>query len=303
MTGRWLVVLNPTAGHGRARRRWPALAAALRAAGIAFDCATTTTRGDATRTVRDADDATVGVLVVGGDGTLNEVLNGALAHRTPPILAVAPYGTGNDWARGIGIPADPGQLAALIARGGLRRVDVGYARDGEQRTHAFLNAAGVGFDAHVLEAMARSPRRVAAYPRAALASLVRYDAPQLSIRADALAIDAPCLMAMVTLGTTAGGGMRFTPTVSPPDGRFGVCIVRRAPHLQTLALLPRLYLGGLEHSPLVASTRAQRVRIEAATPVRMEADGQLLGLTPVDFWVAPKAIQVIAPGGSPASRA
>jgi YegS/Rv2252/BmrU family lipid kinase len=301
MARRWLVIVNPTAAQGRAERRWRRLAAALTAEGIDYDVTMTTAPGEATRLVRDAD--ANAVLVVGGDGTVNEVLNGALARRELPLLAVAPYGTGNDWARGVGLPKDPRRLAALISRGRPRAFDVGYARDAAGKVHAFLNAAGVGFDAHVLERMAAAPRREAAYPRAAAAALYHYVRPHLSIKADGLSLDEPCLLAMVTLGATAGGGMRFTPAGWRREGEFGICVVRDAPFLSTLALLPRLYLGGLERSPLVVSARASRLRIEARVPARLEADGQLLGLTPVDFWVEPKAIRLIAPEVSDSSRA
>lgn len=303
MARRWRVIVNPTAAQGRAERRWRRLAAALTAEGVDYDVTMTTAPGEATRLVREADANADAVLAVGGDGTVNEVLNGALARREPPLLAVAPCGTGNDWARGVGLPSDPRRLAELIARCKPRAFDVGYARDAAGETHAFLNAAGVGFDAHVLERMAVTQRRHAAYPRAAAATLYHYVRPHLSIKADGLSLDEPCLLAMVTLGATAGGGMRFTPAGWRREGEFGICVVRDAPLLSTLALLPRLYLGGLERSPLVRSARAPRLRIEALVPARLEADGQLLGFTPVDFWVERQSIQVIAPEVPTPSRA
>jgi diacylglycerol kinase (ATP) len=303
-SGRWTVVLNPTAGRGRAGRRWPALARALTAAGLEFEVLATARAGDATELVRGAlargADA---FLAVGGDGTIHEVANGLLAGARPARLAAAPFGTGNDWARGLSLPSRPEDIAVLLATGRTRPLDAGRVEfvDGERRGERhFINVAGAGFDAYVVEHLpAGAPL---AYLAGVVRGLWRYRPPSFEVRARAapgrpaeVLARAALFATFVAIGDRCGGGMRFAPSADPGDGLLDVVAIPHLGPFAALARLPRVYLGTLERDADVRFARAIDVLLDAEPAARVEADGQLLGHTPARITVLPGALQVVVP--------
>ena len=294
-----LAIVNPAAGRGRAARAWPRLAAALAAHGVAVECATTHAAGDATRLAAEADArGPRPVLAVGGDGTLHEVLNGLFAGGGRATLAVAPFGTGNDWAGFLGVPREPRALAAVLARGRTRPVDVGrieYAAGGGRASRHFINVAGVGYDADVLERMAgHGPRRLA-YLRALAGGLVRYRASRFTVRAPGAAVDGPLFVALAMLGRSCGGGMRFAPGARPDDGLLDLVTVEHLGPFAAITRLPRLYTGTILADPAVRSWPCTELTIDAEPAARVEADGQLLGTTPASVRLLPGAIDFVVP--------
>ncbi len=295
----WLAILNPAARGGLAGRRWPALAAALRAHRVRFELVVTRAPGEATSLA--ADGLRRGhdrLLAVGGDGTLHEVLNGLLPGGRRATLAVAPFGTGNDWARGRGIPRRAWQLAALLAAPRLLGHDVGVVEfagvAGRERRH-FLNVAGVGYDAYVIERLSPRGPRALAYLAALAAGLVRYRAPRVRVEADGWSREAQLFVAFAALGRYCGGGMQFAPRALPADGLLDVVTIDHLGALAALARLPRIYSGGVLRDPAVRWRQSARVAIATDVPARVEADGQLLGHTPVTAWILPAAIDVVVP--------
>ncbi|MEY4378089.1 MAG: hypothetical protein RJB26_2639, partial [Pseudomonadota bacterium] len=150
----WLVILNPHSGRRRARSIWLRLAPQLNAQGIPHEIQETLAPGDATRFAHEGfKQGFRHFLAVGGDGTVNEVLNGLDAGvqpdaATPPVLAVLPAGTGNDWARVLGLPTKPQALATVLREallGNTRRQDVGQLTFPDGRVHLFAEEAGAGF--------------------------------------------------------------------------------------------------------------------------------------------------------------
>jgi diacylglycerol kinase (ATP) len=294
-----LAIVNPTAGHGRAARAWPRLAAALGAAGVAVDCAMTRGAGEATELAARAHaDGPRPVLAVGGDGTLHEVLNGLLRAGGRATLAVAPFGTGNDWAGFLGVPREPRALAALLARGRTRAVDVGrieYAAGGGREMRHFINVAGVGYDAYVLERMPRRGPRRLAYLTALAGGLVSYRAPVFSVRTPGAAIEGRLFVALAMLGRSCGRGMRFAPGARPDDGLLDLVTVDHLAPLAALTRLPRVYTGSILADPAVRFRQCAEVTIDAEPAARVEADGQLLGTTPASVRVLPAAIDFVVP--------
>jgi diacylglycerol kinase (ATP) len=297
---RWLAILNPAAGRGRAARRWPALARALDRHGVAWELRTTAAAGDGERIAREARLAGQRhFLAVGGDGTLHEIANGLIGGERC-VLAVAPLGTGNDWARGLNSPSEPGAIARMLAAGRLRRVDAGrieYTDDGARRARYFVNVAGAGYDAWVIERLPAGSPRGLAYLAAVLRGLWAYVAPRFDFAAPdtAFRVEASLFATFVALGPYCGGGMRFAPQADPTDGAFDLVAV---PHLGPWAAvrrLPALYAGTLPRDPRVRYARAARASIDATPPARVEADGQLLGTTPARLEILPGAIDALVP--------
>jgi len=299
MSASLLAIVNPAAGRGRAARNWPRLAAALADAGVAVECALTRAAGDATRLAALAQArGPRPVLAVGGDGTLHEVLNGLLGAGPRATLAVAPFGTGNDWAAFLGVPREPKALAAVLARGRTRAVDVGrieFAAGAGRESRYFINVAGAGYDADVLERMAQSGARRFAYARALAGGLVRYRAPHFTVRAAGTVVERPLFVALAMLGRSCGGGMRFAPGARPDDGLLDLVTVDHVGPLAALCRLPRLYTDSILADRAVRSWPCTELTIDAEPAGRVEADGQLLGTTPATVRVLPGAIDFVVP--------
>jgi YegS/Rv2252/BmrU family lipid kinase len=304
----WFVIVNPAAGSGRGPRRWQDLAAALRVEGVGFEAAVTREPGHCEELAGEAVRAGFRrLLSVGGDGTLHEALNGALGAAGPAVgrdlvLAVAPFGTGNDWARGRGVPSEPLALARCIARAAVARCDVGrveFTGAVPVRRRYFMNVAGAGIDAQVLASLPAGPARRAAYLLGLVRALLSYRPPELSLRFGSLEETGPCLLALAANGPYCGNGMRLAPDARPDDGLLDVVSVAPLPLLSALRRLPRLFDGRLAGEPWVRTRRVARVEILAAPPTAVEADGQIVGTTPVSIEVVAGAVQALAGGRRP----
>jgi diacylglycerol kinase (ATP) len=309
-TTRWLVIANPAAGRaGPNSREWRKLERALREAGVAFDIEWTRTRGDGARIAADAQSRGQNhFLVAGGDGSLHDVVNGLLhkgsaadqaGTRALPTVVPLALGTGNDWSRSLGLPRNPVALAAIIRRDDgvphdAGRIDLLATSGAVRETCWFINVAGAGFDAHVIERMpARTPSRLA-YLFSALRELARYRPPLFrlgleesgngeTIRTEEL--QGRRLLTFVANGRYCGGGMHVAPTALLDDGRFDVVTIAALNLWQALPRIARLYSGSLLQDTAVQRRVAARVRIDADPPSGIEADGQFVGHTPAMFSV------------------
>jgi diacylglycerol kinase (ATP) len=303
---RWLVIRNPVAGRARTRPdAWRSFERALRAAGVEFDVQSTGRPGDAVHIAEAAaSSGQTRILVAGGDGTVHEALNGLMRARTESstvhapdtVLVPVPLGTGNDWARSLALPRNPDRLAALIARGQPVAHDVGridFAEPGQPRCW-FINVAGAGFDAHVLQRLPASTPSRAAYLLGALRELGRYRATNVRVACD----DAPAsavkrLVAFVAIGRYCGHGMHVAPRARFDDGRFDVVTIADVGLLRALPRLVALYTRGLLHDPLVRHAMARSVHLDSEPAAGVEADGQRVGTTPATFTVAPRALYTL----------
>jgi YegS/Rv2252/BmrU family lipid kinase len=299
----WFIVVNPVSGGGRARRRWPLLSAALDRHGIEYESATTAQAGHAVRLARQA--ITRGhrrLLALGGDGSFNELVNGLFAQREVPlgqlVAAVAPLGTGNDWARALQVPDDPELLAMAMLRGRSRRVDMGVAETAAAagdapRRLAFHNNAGAGINAEALRLSPRGGPRSIAYLVGLARALMRYEAPQFEITADGQTLSGRYLIALAAIGHYYGAGMRLAPAAQFDDGFFDLVLIDALPVVAALRRLPKLFNGRLATDPAVHTLRCRSVTISATPACGVEADGQDIGSTPVTLQLQPGALSVL----------
>lgn len=299
MSARWLAIINPAAGRGRAARLWPRYAAALAARGINIELQATAGAGDASRIARAAVAAGgVRILCVGGDGTVHEVLNGLRDTTVRVTLAVAACGTGNDWARGQAIPREPRAFAAMLAAGRTLAHDVGvieFEGKGGREVRHFLNLAGVGYDAYVLEHLPSRGPRALAYLAAVAAGLMRYRPPLTQVTAGDERFGGRYFATFAALGRYAGGGMQFAPRARADDGLVDLVTIDHLGVLSTLRRLPSIYDGRLLDDPAVLWRQVAALSIETDPPARVQADGQLLGTTPISIHVLPGAIDTVVP--------
>jgi YegS/Rv2252/BmrU family lipid kinase len=300
---RWFVIVNPVSGGGRARRRWPRLGAALTRHGIQHDSAVTSRAGHAVQLAQQAiASGHRRLLALGGDGSFNELINGLVAQQEVPLetllAAVAPLGTGNDWARTMQVPDDPELLAAAMARGRTRRVDLGIAEvpalSGKAaRRLAFHNNAGAGINAEALRLTPRGGPRVLAYLIGLARALMRYRAPQFEVSIDGRLRSGRYLIALAANGHFYGAGMRLAPGAQVDDGFFDLALVETMPILGALRRLPKLFNGKLATDPAVRIVRCRSVTIRSTPTCGVEVDGQDFGSTPVILTLRPGALNVL----------
>ena len=301
---RWLAIFNPAAGRTRRSRAWSDIERAFARAGLRFDVAITAAAGDgediAARAIRAGRRR---FLVAGGDGSVHEAVNGIMrAHRSlpsPPTLVPLPLGTGNDWARSLSLPRDPDRLAAIVRadRGFLHdvgRIDFPASSARPGSVCWFINVAGAGFDAHVIEhTPAQTPSRFA-YLGGALARLRRYRSPAFRISsAHREQAAGRFLLVFVANGQYCGHRMHVAPSAALDDGRLDVVTIDEVGLLAALPKLLKLYRGTILRDPLVRHFLSTSVQIDADPAAPVEADGQLVGRTPAVFSLEPRALRVL----------
>jgi YegS/Rv2252/BmrU family lipid kinase len=273
-----LLLVNPTAGHGRAGLKAAEAEAACRRHWRDLRVVTTRAPGEGGALVREAIDAGCDrVLALGGDGTVHEAANGILSappQRRPP-LGVIPVGTGNDYAKLSGTYGQGvSQAVASLARAQPTRLDVGVAW-GE----FFINSIGIGFDAEVARRVSeyRRLRGTPAYLAAALKTFHAFVPPVLAVDAGTVAFEDSILLLEVGIGAIVGGGFRLTPDARPDDGLFDVCSIRRQGALGFLFKLPLAMLGrhaGLQGVRMFRTDKLTVRSIDGA-PLVTQLDGEL----------------------------
>lgn len=299
-----LVILNPAANRGRARRLRPLLERAL-ADGRA-ELALTQAPGDAERLATAAALAGRSVVIVGGDGSIREVGAGILASGARTPLGIVPAGSGNDYAyRALKLPADPMQALEVALSGEPQPVDAGTVNG-----MYFLNALGVGIDANIA-ATAERLKRIpllsgqALYWASSLTELiVHYNrCPELTIACDAAPVERRhYALAALSLGPTYGGGFLINPDADPTDGVFNLCAITKPSQLRALKLLPMIERGAHLREPEVKRMLVRRVTFEAAAPIYAHLDGEVIQAQHFEAHILPGALMVrraLTPGPLP----
>ena len=306
--GGWWVIANPAAGRGAVARRWLEIRPWL--ADVLDDPVVQCTEGPGQGTAMAARAVAQGcrrLLAVGGDGTCHELLNGIFRQQTVPTkditLSVLPIGTGNDWARTHRIP--PGQAAwkHMMRTGRRRPHDAGRITFFDEQRVArhcfFLNAAGLAFDAHVVQQIdhASRGRLPGYYFLLLLRHLLRYQAVEVQLQLDRCQRRDRFFTIEAGIGRYIGGGLQLMPHADPTDGRLAVTLVAEASKLDILFNLWRFFDGSIGRHRRVALHQVKRLaaRPIGDRPLPIEADGEWLGWGPAQLEIIPAAFQIWAP--------
>jgi YegS/Rv2252/BmrU family lipid kinase len=296
-----LIIVNPIAGGGAALQAAPKATRLLEEGGLSFDVVHTERPWHAAELARQAvKDGYQAVVALGGDGTVNEVLNGLMqAHQEDGdgrvALGVLCVGTGNDFAYGVGIPLDLEAGCAALLRGRTRLVDVGHAVG----YRYFGNGIGIGFDAavNVMASRLKWLRGFAVYLVSVLGTLLfYYRAPLTRIELDGQTIEQPTLMVSVMNGQRMGGGFLMAPHSLPDDGLFDLCIGAKMNQLQMLGFVPRFMRGTQVGQPRITMARSRRVLVTVKGGKQaFHADGELLSqdVERLELEILPGRLQVI----------
>ncbi len=295
-----VAIVNPVAGCHRAPRIWPGLLEARRGRGPRVTTWWTEAPGHAEiLAARARREGFERVVAVGGDGTLLEVVNGLWwESRGPqPSVGTVPFGTGCDYVRNFACGRNLEDNLAT-ALGDTMPVSLGLARvqgmAGQPRVRVFVNVLGMGFDARVIVRVRRRrlglPGKVG-YALSVLQELRRLGHYRITGELDGCVLRTDAILVAAGLGRYFGGGMMITPGASPHSDRFQVVLGQRLTRLALLALLPKIYAGKhLEH-PRVAGCFAEHLKLTADPPAYVEADGEVVGLTPLEVEILPQALR------------
>ena len=287
-----LVLVNPSAGGGRARELLPRLEGALRDRDLAYRLVLTTSLDHGIDEAQRAASAGEAVVVMSGDGLIGQI-GGALVDTATP-LGVIPGGRGNDLARVLGIPTDVSGAVALIANGGTRKIDVG-----EVNGRRFLGIASCGFDsdANRIANQARLVKGNLVYLYAALRALAAWKPARFEVTLDGERRAFTGYAVAAANNRAYGGGMFLAPDAELDDGRLDVVTTGDVSKLRCLVNLPKVFSGRHVDNEEVAVMRASEVEITADRPFAVYADGDHLADLPATVRVLPRALDVIAPPG------
>ncbi|HEY8427023.1 MAG TPA: diacylglycerol kinase family protein [Sandaracinaceae bacterium] len=288
-----VVIANPRAGSAVQGERLAELAADL-----GWTWRWTQSGAEATRVAREACEHGVArIVAAGGDGTVHCVVQGILATRERPVLAVLPIGTGNDLVRTLGFPPDPEQVLAELAEGAeVRAIDVARARIGRFERY-LVNGSAAGFSGEVDRAVDEDEKArwgPLAYVRAAFDVIGDLPCYRIRVAVDGAEL-APleCVGLTVTNGRTCGGGMQVAPGADLEDGKLDLLVVRRASKLALAGVAAQLRTGRVLENRNVRSAAGARIELRSDPPMPINVDGELIGDVHTARWeVLPRELPV-----------
>lgn len=280
-----LIILNPWAGRGHAGERRHDLDLALERAGVEYDMVMTHTRGGATEMAWQAvERGYAAIIAVGGDGTVNEAVNGikgaeaSCGRRVP--LGIIPLGTGSDFIKVLDgfEPNDIYGSVSRIARGETRTVDLGFVRVDDEQERWFINALSTGFDAQAAAEALKITRLkgFAVYLLAIIRALGNYKAQPMTVEYDGKRLHRRMLFASIANGRYQAGGFLLTPEARIDDGLFDTCLVDNLRIDEIIRHIPKVLEGTHTKLRQVTMGHARHVTITSAAPIPVATDGEVL---------------------------
>jgi diacylglycerol kinase (ATP) len=296
-----LLLVNPAAGGGRALATLPALRELARQRGWNVEICVTENPNDlAAKAHHAAEMGRKRILVFGGDGTFQLLLN-AVAEYPDIILGVIPAGGGNDLAAALGLPSDPVQAVSLLLQGEICQLDVAKVRTADGRERLYAGGGGVGLDAEASRyangAYRNLPGRLR-YLLSAVHALFGFHAVRTRIyrgNRESEALEAKVLLVGVLNTPSYGAGLYLAPDAKIDDGSLELVLLEDLSMIQILALLPAFIFRGQLPTKRIRRFAIAHVRISTETPSWFHGDGELLGMTPVEVSVMPRAIRILRP--------
>jgi len=300
MPAKTLILVNPVAGGGRAKRAQPQVADYLQRQGFKADFAESQSAEDLQRLAREASAVGYGcVVALGGDGAFQQVVKGTLGAEV--ILGFFPAGGGNDIAGALGIPKDPIAAAQVFLRSPPRLMDAVRARLAQGTTSFYVGGGGLGLDAEAARLANGKFRHLpgaARYVAGALWALAAFQPFHLEAEMDgkpAVPVGGPLLFAAVANTPTYGAGVKIAPGAEIDDGLLDLVLVRDLSWARVIEMIPVMLRTGDVRWPEIQRFRARRISLKADRRVPFHGDGEVLGEAPVEIENLPGAIRVVAP--------
>ena len=292
----YALIINPISGNGRGRQEQPRVEALLRRESLPYRTFVAESAAEARTYARQAvEEKMTGVIAVGGDGTLFQIINGLAGSELTLLFACC--GTGNDFARTLRLPKDPVEALQAQLHAPLSRIDIGRMND----TY-FLNVSGTGFDVEVLrqaEKYKQAHKGLGVYLRGVRDAIRAFRPLDARLGFDGAEME-NCRFTIISIGNGLyiGGGMRAVPTAQVNDGLFDVVITRPIPRW-SIAILMALYVPGwYARTPFARRRRCKSVRI-LCPGMTIDLDGELIDCDEAELELLAAALPVRIPGLSP----
>lgn len=247
------------------------------------------------------------IMVLGGDGTMSEVINGIFNATTKSTqelkIALIPRGTGNDWGRFWGLTADYRKSIEVLLKGKTQPIDIGkveYDMEGEKEAHYFINSIGLGLDAAVVNLTHRLKEFFGShsflYSVSLLLAVFSYRSHKVKLYSHEKNIDDGMFTMNIANGCYSGGGLKQTPNALPYDGWLDVMMARKPTFVDIIGALVALFRGKLLEHPAIVSFQTRELLVQCDKNALMEADGIIVnGSSPFKISIIPGAIQMIVP--------
>ncbi|MFH1051049.1 MAG: diacylglycerol kinase family protein [bacterium] len=301
----YFVIINPNAGKGLSKMGWQEISSLLDDNNLEYQHQFSEYRGHSIKIAREkAIEGYKNFIVVGGDGTLNEVINGIVSISESALngltFAMIPVGTGNDWCRSYNIPNNFKDAISLIKQGKTITQDLAkatYFENEQILTRYFANISGIGFDAHVAiksnldKQMNKSG--IFVYLKNVISSLINYQSVKSTVIYDDKQIDCKLFLLSAGKGKFNGGGMKQLPLAVPDDGFIDFTLIQDISKFDVITQLPKLYNGTHIYHPKISTYKARKLSITTDKKIFLEVDGETFGHSPFIFEVIPSALTVI----------
>ena len=296
--GPLVLIANPNAGRGAVSKALPRIESVLADENFSYRIVRTTHPGHATEAARQAlSDGERYLVAVGGDGTVHEVVNGMVSDGGPvaadAVLGVVAAGSGCDFVRSFGLPQDAAQAAARLAGDRVRTIDVGTVTCADGITRCFVNIAEAGLGGAVVARAASLGKLLggARYAAGFWLTLPRFRPAAVRLDVNGQYHAWRAYNVVVANCRFYGGGMQISPNSDPGDCLLDI-LVMTGPKSDSFTTLPKVYKGAHLPHRNIAELRAAQLTIEAEPGFPVEADGELLGVTPASFGLIPGAIRL-----------
>jgi YegS/Rv2252/BmrU family lipid kinase len=298
-------LVNPASSNGSTGRRWPELARRAAAAGLEGATLFSERQGHLAELAREAAlDGAELLVVVGGDGSVNEVVNGLAGLGRQPAVAVVPRGTGWDFSRTFGIPRKIDDAVQIALQGDVRTIDLGRASyrawDGSDATAWFANVASAGMSGAIAKRANETTKALggkASYLWATFAVFSGWEATEIEVAVDGERRAGPMFDVVIANGRFFGGGLEICPEAEPDDGLFDVLTIGDVTKRDLVQTMPKMYRGTHLPHPKAELLRGSSVTVTSETPLPIELDGEQPGTTPVTFEVTAGALRLRVPRG------
>lgn len=303
---KWFAIVNPVAGSGKGLTDWPQISKLLRDSHIIPEYVFTEHKYHAIELAVEAvNKGYRRIIVVGGDGTIHEVVNGLYIQKDVApesvMIAVIAVGTGNDWIRMFGIPRKYSEAIKAITAGHSFLQDVGiisYHKSSYKQNRYMANVAGIGFDAfvnrHYNHLKEKGRRNKWLYVWSAFKAVLQYSSTGVKIWIDdQLVVNDLVYSSTIGIGKYNGGGMIQMPDAIADDGLFDVTVIRRVSRFGVLRRFKSLYNGKIYKNSMITLYRGRKIKIESSPEIAVEVDGEALGYSPFEFEMIDRGVRVI----------
>jgi len=296
------LIVNLTAGGGKPHKHLNTVLKYLKENGLNFKVCTTSHQGEAVELAQKAADNGAELIVsVGGDGTVNEIVNGIMKSKNDPPLGIIPLGWANDFIKSTDIPSDIIEACKILIKGKTKKIDIGVINN----QIYFANICGVGFDAEVAQLAnhmkSKHPNlRILSAFVYVFATVKKLLSPfsyhNVKIKFDGQEIHSKILFIAISNGKIYGGRFKITPEAILDDGLLEVCVVEEMGRFKYLSIIPKVFKGTHASIKGINFYRAKEVVIQSSEPVLAQVSGEVIeGQKEFTITLLPKSLKLIVP--------